>query len=237
MVTGAAGGIGGAVAAQLASRGAEVIGVDLDRPGSGTLDGIEFVTGDLTSAADRRRIIEDVGAIDLLVNAAGISVTKDLATTTESDWDSVLGINAKVPFLLMQAYADRLSDGGAIVNIASVAGKMATNVHGAPYNASKAAVLALTRTFAYALAPRGIRVNAVCPGVTRTPMLDGIFDDLSSMTGEPVDTLRAEYLRRVPLGRLGAPEEIARTVVHLLSEDAGYITGQSVNICGGLVMS
>lgn len=236
LVTGAASGIGKAIAKRLVRAGCEVIGVDRSPIEDEALTGPNFVV-DLTSAQGRAELFDRVPTLDLLVNAAGVSITRALAQTSEADWDVTMEINAKVPFFLMQTLGFRMPEGGAIVNIASVAGKMATNVQGAPYNASKAAVLALTKTFAYALAGRGVRVNAICPGVTDTPMLDRIWAAESEIQSTSAELLVERYLERVPLGRLGLPDEIADTAAFLLSHDARYITGQSVNVCGGLVMS
>ena len=236
LVTGAASGIGNAIARKLASKGCQVIGVDRN-----PIDDLETFAEtfcvDLTVATERAELIARVGKIDYLVNAAGVSIIRRLEETSETDWDQTLAINSKVPFFLMQGFAPQMPEGSAIVNVASVSGKMATNVYGAPYNASKAAVLALTKTLAYALAPQQIRVNAICPGVTETPMLEKIWQVDSELTNTPVDELVQQYLTRVPLGRLGEPEEIADATLFLLSEESRYMTGQSVNVCGGLVMS
>lgn len=233
LVTGAASGIGHQVAIQLADAGAKVIASDRDPV---DVAGLESITADLTIGEQRRNLVERTGPIDLLVNAAGVSITRRLYETAEDDWDRTFEINAKVPFFLMQQVSASMPDGGAIVNFASIAGKIASNVDGVPYNASKAAVIAMTRTFAFALASRRIRVNAICPGVTDTPMLSGIFDEQSRLSGESADSLVDKYLTRVPLGRLGKPDEIARSVIFLLSGAASYITGQAINVCGGLVM-
>lgn len=236
LVTGSASGIGRRITERLIEAGAAVVGTDLRHPEAPVAGCEGFVVADLTTTGGREAVLGSFHRVDLLVNAAGLSITKPMEETTEDDWDQVMAVNGKVPFLMMQAMTDKMSRGGAIVNISSVAGKMAANPQGAPYNASKAAVIALSRTFAYVFAPRGIRVNTVCPGVIRTPMLDGIIAANSELAGVSIDNLEQDYARQVPMGRFGDADEVADTVLYLLSDASSYMTGQDVNVCGGSVM-
>jgi NAD(P)-dependent dehydrogenase (short-subunit alcohol dehydrogenase family) len=125
---------------------------------------------------------------------------------------------------------------GRVVNVASIAGKMASTVYHPVYNVAKAAVIAMTKTFAHAGAPHGVRVNCVCPGVIETPMQDVVDTEFSRLSGKPGEQIRAERLARIPLGVLGTPAEVADVVAFLASPDARYMTGQAVNVSGGMVM-
>lgn len=230
LVTGAASGIGRACADALTEEGAEVIRVD--RVSCQSENEIVIDLQEDQAAEDLRR---RAGQVHYLVNAAGVSRPRDIWDVSTEEWREVMGINAEAPFRLMQKFAPEMGRGGAIVNISSTNAKVADNVHEAAYNASKAAVVALTRTFARALATQGVRVNCVCPGVTDTPMLRGIFEIEGAMVGEDGETQLKKYLPRVPLGRLAEPEEIAAAVTFLLSKSASYVTGQALNVCGGMV--
>jgi NAD(P)-dependent dehydrogenase (short-subunit alcohol dehydrogenase family) len=237
IVTGAASGIGRAVTNRLLASGVGVIAADIDQRGLrwAAAAGASVVACNVASASDRRRLSEMATAIDYIVNSAGVVKISPLNEITEDDWDFVMDTNAKATFFLIQALSGRISNGGAIVNIASTAGKTAWTPEMAHYSASKAAVIALTKTFAYAFAPRGIRVNCVCPGEIDTPMTDAVEEGLARARGTKAREA-TPGLSRIPLSRLGRPEEVASVICFLLSAEASYMTGQSVNISGGLVM-
>ena len=129
-----------------------------------------------------------------------------------------------------------MPSGGAIVNLSSSSAKLSSTVDVTPYSSSKAAVLGITRSFAYALAPRNVRVNAICPGIIDTPMQDKVLEQVAPLRGMTVEELAVARLKTVPLGRVGTPEETAGLTWFLLSDEAGYMTGQAVNLTGGLVM-
>jgi len=124
---------------------------------------------------------------------------------------------------------------GRIVNVASIAGKMASTVHHPIYNVSKAAVLAMTKTLALAYAADGVRVNAVCPGVIATPMQDVVDRAFAAVMGKTPAQVRAERVSRIPVGTIGAPEDVAALVSFLLGPDAHYLTGQALNVDGGIL--
>lgn len=238
VVTGAASGIGRATALLLLERGAGVVAADRDETGLAIVAdaGAEPVVCDVTDPADRARLIDAAGpACDQLVNAAGIIRLAALDAVSEDDWERIMAVNAKALFFLCQAFALRLQPSGAVVNVASGAGKTGSTHEAAVYGASKAAVLSVTRSFAHAYAGRGVRVNAVCPGLIDTPMNDVVINGIAPLRGvEPGEYGRAR-LGAVPLGRLANPREVAEVIAFLLSDASSYMTGQSVNVTGGMI--
>lgn len=234
LVTGGASGIGRITARKLHQSGLDTYVIDVAEP-QDLDDGIHAVTQDITDIEATKKLIADLPSFNYLVNAAGISAPCDIADVTPELWDKVHNINLKSIFFLTQAISPAMTRGDAIVNIASINGMEATNVREGPYNSSKAGVIAVTKTWSRELAPRGVRVNCVSPGVTDTPMLTQIFDTESTNSGTPVPQLVADYLKRVPLGRLAQPSEMADTIVFLLGPGASYITGQNVSVCGGMM--
>jgi NAD(P)-dependent dehydrogenase (short-subunit alcohol dehydrogenase family) len=237
VVTGAASGIGRAVALQLRADGHRVIGVDIDTTRLAELEasGVEPLVADLADPAARQRVIDAGAGAHHLVNAAGLLLVAPILDVTLEDWRRVATINTEATFFLCQGIARSMPDGGSIVNLSSSSAKLATTVEVAPYSISKTAVLAITRSFAYALASRAIRVNAVCPGIIDTPMQDKVLSQVAPLRGLTVDELVAARERSVPLGRAASAEECADLVCFLLSERAGYMTGQAVDFSGGLV--
>lgn len=247
LITGAAGGLGSALSQAFAEEGCRLFLTDKNEERLCAIveglakSGVE-VSGDavdLSGAAATRNISEKAfhayGRIDVLVNNAGVSAVRSFWDLNEEDWDLVLDVNVKSLFFMLQATAKRmLEQGGSIINIASVAGRLPrpTLLH---YAASKAAVISITRSAALALADNNIRVNAVAPGMMDTKMLHSLRSDLrkafpGSNAGQP-------NLGIVPLGRVGQPAEIARTVLYLASDASAYITGQTLNVCGGISMN
>jgi NAD(P)-dependent dehydrogenase (short-subunit alcohol dehydrogenase family) len=239
VVTGAASGIGEAVARRLLAEGVEVVGVDRDEAGLARLAarGARTLAVDLARPEDRARVVEAADGGDYLVNAAGIIRLQPIFETTLDDWRDIFAVNAEAVFFLCQAVGPRLRPGGAIVNLSSTSAKVSSTTEAAIYAASKAAVVSITRSFAYALASRPVRVNAVCPGITDTPMQDRVLEDVARIRGTTFDELSQARLASVPLGRTSSPDECAGLIRFLLSEESGYMTGQAVNFSGGLVMS
>ena len=234
VVTGAASGVGRQVTRLLTERGASVVAVDLS-PSVRELetDGIVAVEGDASLASTAERAVaaatERWGRLDVLVNNAGYSVWKPILETSEEDWDRVLTVNVKSMFLFSRAAIPVLErgGGGAIVNTASISGVVGLPGQAA-YAASKGAVVMLTKQLAIDYAAAGIRVNAVAPGAIETPFLQKVLDG----TPDPAATAAAIQASH-PLGRWAQPEEIARAIVFLASDEAGFVTGTVLMIDGG----
>lgn len=239
IVTGANSGIGLAVAKLLLSDGVRVVGADLN-DGEGLQElaaaGAVTVAGDISSKSDRARLVDAAGRMDFLVNSAGVIRLLPIEHVTEADWDLVMGVNARSTFFLTQQVIPVLNDHGAIVNLSSMAARRAVNVETGVYAASKAAIASMTRTFAYALAPRGIRVNCVMPGLIDTPMQRQVVRDTAAARGADSEDLGVRRTAEVPLGRMGTADDVAQTIQWLLSPASSYLTGQSIAIDGGLTM-
>jgi NAD(P)-dependent dehydrogenase (short-subunit alcohol dehydrogenase family) len=237
VVTGAGGGIGGGIARVLTGEGAKVTLVDLREPTVTDPDTMLAVAADVTSPEDAAAVvaatIERFGRLDGLVNNAGV-ITLDAAwDATAEDWRRHMDVNVVGSFVFSQAVGDHLRahGGGAIVNVSSNCGKAGYR-NMAAYNASKAAVIGLTRSLSMEWAGDGINVNAVCPGGVDTPMLSGVADWLEPRLGVPADELLSG-MGAAQLGRKITPEEVARVIAFLLSDDAVIIRGQSISIDGG----
>jgi 3-oxoacyl-[acyl-carrier protein] reductase len=223
LVTGAASGIGRAVAAEFASQGATLTVVDIDSAKLSTVDGLALIA-DLTEAGAPGSVVDEAwerqGPVDVLVNAAGIYPSVDMIDVDAAWWDRIFAVNARAPVLATAAFARRAT-GGAIVNISSGAALRA-RPGGGPYASSKAALEMATRAAALELGPRGIRVNAVSPGFVPV--------------GSEANPVAGDYAAAVspnPLGRPGTPADIARAVCWLASEDAAWITGEILRVDGG----
>ncbi len=238
VVTGAARGIGLAIARRLLEEGASVLAVDLDGEGLKTIEaeGAETLVANVAEPAGRDAIAAAAGEPRYLVNAAGILFVRSIWEVSLEDWRRLYAVNVEGTFFLSQALGQRMPSGGAIVNLSSSSAKLSSTIDVTPYSSSKAAVLGITRSFAYALAPRNVRVNAICPGIIDTPMQDKVLEQVAPLRGMTVEELSQARLKTVPLGRVGTPEETAALTWFLLSDDAGYMTGQAVNLTGGLVM-
>jgi NAD(P)-dependent dehydrogenase (short-subunit alcohol dehydrogenase family) len=200
------------------------------------------IAADLTSLEEVTRSIEQVrttwGRLDAFVNNAGREITKPLEDITPADWDGMLSLNLRTVFFATQEAARAMiagAAGGRIVNIASIAGRSGRSDQ-APYAAAKAGVISVTRSAARAFARHRITVNAVCPGVVDTAMTRRIHERRGRELGvTPEESLR-RMVGRIPLGRLASPEDVAAAVAFFCSPAASYITGQALNVCGGLEM-
>jgi NAD(P)-dependent dehydrogenase (short-subunit alcohol dehydrogenase family) len=239
VVTGAASGIGQAVALRLLDDGADVVAVDFNEVGLKRVaeSGGHPLAADLARADDRKSVIAAAEGCDYLVNAAGIIRLSPIFEAPPEDWRDIFAVNAEAVFFLCQAIGPRMRPGGAIVNLSSTSAKASGTTEAAIYAASKAAVISMTRSFAYALASRPVRVNAVCPGITDTPMQDRVLDEVARLRGTTFDALAQGRLSGVPLGRTSSPAECAGLINFLLREESGYMTGQAINFSGGLVMT
>lgn len=239
IVTGAAKGIGRGIASVFASEGATVVVADVDRDGGEETvaelrgDGT-FVACDVSQEDQVKKLMQETvdrfGALDVLVNNAGVGVYHPLTEATVEDFDRALAVNLRGPFLCSKYAVPHLreSANGSIVNIASV--HSVQNVGGTvPYASSKGGVAALTRASAIDLAPDGIRVNAICPGWIDTPLIRGIFQEADDPEG-----MRGEVERRQLLGRLGTPEEVGKAALFLASDEASYVTGTLVFVDNGM---
>jgi NAD(P)-dependent dehydrogenase (short-subunit alcohol dehydrogenase family) len=225
LVTGGASGIGAAVARRLREEGAQVASLDL---AAAAVDGVLGLTGDVSRSADVEaavaRVESELGPIDVLVCSAGVpGESLPSVETSDEEWRRVLAVNADGVFFCNRAVAPRMVERGygRIVNVASIAGKEG-NPMAAAYSASKGAVIALTKAIGKDLARTGVLVNCVAPAVIETPILEGISQ-------EHIDYM----VERIPMGRMGSPDEVAALVCWLASEECSFSTGATYDISGG----
>jgi len=222
IVTGGAAGIGAAIVERFQAEGTKVVVLDLK--GSPSVD--------ITDYAAVQKAVQAAGPVDILVNNAGWDMFKPFLKTDPAFWQKIISINLVGPMNLLHTVLPGMvaRGGGKVVNIASDAGRVGSSGE-APYSACKGGIIAMTKTLARELAGKGVRLNTVCPGLTETGMLESFMQG----AGNP-DKLREAYTRAVPIGRLGKPEDIAGAVLFLASDDADFITGQTISVSGGLTM-
>jgi len=239
IVTGGAQGIGRVICYTLAEDGANVVICDInEKAAQATAKGMKYknlsaipVKTDVSCASEVNQMVKDVldtfGRIDILVNNAGICFLTPLEKISEEEWDRVMDVNLKGTFLCSQAVLRVMmtQKSGKIVNITSIAGKVGGILTGAHYSASKAGVICLTKSLALRLAPYGINVNAVAAGPLKSQMTDTFPPDK-----------RAKLAQSIPLGGFGKPEDMANAVLFLVSDKAKYITGEILDVNGGLLM-
>ena len=230
VITGASAGIGAAIAERFVEEGASVLLTDLAEDSGVAVAkrlGQRFLRADMASTADRDALFKDVastwGRLDILVNNAGITHAAELNELTEEGFDRVIAVNVKAATFATQAAARLMQEGGSIINLSSVNAVLAIP-NQISYAISKGAIRQLTNVTAVALAPRGIRVNAIGPGTIMTEMGKSVMAS---------EEQRQRILSRTPLGRVGDPEEIASIAAFLASDEASYITGQTIYADGG----
>ncbi len=222
IVTGGAAGIGAAIVERFRAEGTKVAIFDLkgDPP------------VDITDYEAVKKAVAAAGPVEILVNNAGWDMFKPFLATEPAFWRKIIALNLVGPMNLLHCVLPGMAErgGGKVVNIASDAGRVGSSGE-APYSACKGGIIAMTKTLARELAAKGVRLNCVCPGLTETGMLEQFMQG----AGNP-DKLREAYRRAVPIGRLGRPEDIAGAVLFLASDDAEFITGQTISVSGGLTM-
>jgi NAD(P)-dependent dehydrogenase (short-subunit alcohol dehydrogenase family) len=249
IVTGAGRGIGRATALELARQGADIVIAEMDQAGAkrtaeevGALGRRSLATStDVTSRADLRAMVDrtkaEFGRIDILVNNAGIYRAAATLDVTEDHWDAIMNINARAVFFASQAVIPTMvaQKSGSIVSLASMAGKIGSKTN-LPYNASKAAVVSMTKSLALAHAAEGIRVNCVCPGFVETDMWSQVSREQGALLGMTAEEFTRHRAAQVPLGRMEKPEDVAHVIAFLAGPRSGYMTGQALSVDGGLVM-
>jgi 2-hydroxycyclohexanecarboxyl-CoA dehydrogenase len=245
LVTGGGRGIGRAIAFGLAEEGAQVAVVDILRDNAESVRREIEALGakglaleaDLTRRAEVTRAVEDTvaqwGQIDVLVNNAGWDRLEPFLESEEETWDRIIAINFKAVLYVCKAVLPHMVErgGGKVVNIASDAGRVGS-MGEAVYAGTKGAIIAFSKTLAREMARHRITVNVVCPGLTETPLLQGIRQQ-SPKTERVIDAVT----RAIPLGRVGQPEDVAGAAVYLASPAADYVTGQTLSVSGGLTMA
>jgi meso-butanediol dehydrogenase/(S,S)-butanediol dehydrogenase/diacetyl reductase len=252
LITGAARGIGAATARRLAAEGAKLVLADADAEGIGRLAkelGQVSVAADVTRRDHIDRMVDEPyrrwGRLDVVFNNAGVIKIQPLLEVTEDEWDRVMAVNLRAVFFVLQAAACRMVEQapmsgselrGKLIQTASIAAYRGASPLTAPYAASKAGVVSITRTAAQALAPRRITSNCVCPGAVDTAMWRQIDREWNALEQWPEGEAWKRRTAGIPLGRHETPEDVAGLVAFLAGPDSDYMTGQAINIDGGLVM-
>ena len=242
MVTGAGGGSGRAIAEKFLNEGAKVMALDLKAPNWKEPSDTFFPAGcDVSDEVQVQSVVDqyttNIGCIDILVNNAGIAIESPLADFDTNIWKKIFAVNVDGPFFCTRAVVKHLIDQkkpGRIIHIASIAGKNGF-ANSSGYCASKAAVIGFTRALAAELGGYDITVNAVCPGSVATPMIEEVIQNISANTGMSKDEARTMMESGIPLKRFQQPEDVAQLVCFLASDAAKNISGESINLDGGVV--
>lgn len=251
LITGAGSGIGQGVALRFAREGARLVLMDIREESLADMAakleemGCEFVqqSGDVSVTEDIESAfsaaVDRFGRLDICVNNAGIgNPPAPLVQMTDEGFDRTIAVNLRGVFLCMRAAARQMikqGGGGRIISVSSQAGKTGFAMLG-PYCATKAGVILMTQAMAKEVGVHGITVNCVCPGTIDTPLLRGTLDPILSATGQTLQDWALKNMPAIPLGRVGYPEDVAKLITFLASEEADYMTGQAINITGGQEM-
>jgi 2-hydroxycyclohexanecarboxyl-CoA dehydrogenase len=236
LVTGGASGIGAATARRLAAEGARVVVADLNEGGAkevaADLDGLAVVM-DVSDPASVKAAIEQAGPVDVLVNNAGMDIPGFFVKTDEDMWDVVIAVNLRGTLTVTRAVVGGMYErgGGSIVNVASEAGRVGSQMSCA-YSAAKAGVIGFTKALARESARYSVRCNAVAPGPIDTPLLNAA----PQVLGELGARLKQGMIDSTAMRRIGTPDEVAAAITFLASDDASYVTGQTLGVSGGLSM-
>ncbi len=225
LVTGSARGIGRAIAAALAGQGLEVVGVDVLEQQSGPC--VSTIRADLADPHECRRVLEQAGQVDVLVNNAAIVSRTDLEDFTVEEFDATVAVNLRAVFLLSQGCAPEMASRGwgRIVNISSIGARDGRLAHGTVYAATKAGVIVMARSFARRYGSAGVTTNVVAPGGVESEMIAAISPET-----------RARYVADIPAGRFCSPEEVASVVAFLAGESASFVNGATLDVNGGWYM-
>lgn len=251
LITGSGNGIGAAITNAMAEAGATIVSADIDLAAAqrsadkaATYQvkslAVQVDVGEVASInAMMEKAVAEFGRLDVIVNNAGVTRRAYIMDLTEEDWDRIHRVNARGVFFCLQGAARIMIEqgGGRIINIASIAGRGYINTSNAAYAASKGAVISLTKTAAQQLGRYNININAICPGVTNTPMGKEITKIKAKEQGVSVEEAVQNSLKTIPIGRANDPEDIAAMAVFLASPAARNITAQAINVDGGLVPS
>ncbi|BAF89748.1 MULTISPECIES: SDR family oxidoreductase [Azorhizobium] len=238
LVTAAGQGIGRAIAEAYVREGARVIATDLDVAKLEGLKGAEVRALDVRSTDAVNALAKDIGPVHILSNNAGYVHQGTIFETSEKDWDFSFDLNVTSIHRTISAFLPGMLEagGGSIVNIASAA----SSIRGVPnryvYGTTKAAIIGLTKAVAADFILKGVRANAICPGTIQSPSLDERIAAVAAQTGRSLEQVRADFVGRQPMGRLGKPEEIAALAVYLGSDESAFTTGQIHIIDGGWVL-
>lgn len=250
LITGAARGIGRGIAKAYAKEGSRLILTDILPVLDNTKEEISKICRskvisqkmDVRNVEDVKKVVKlainEFGKIDILINNAGICIGNLVTNISEEEWDLIFNVNSKGVFNCSKVVVKemiKLGTKGKIINIASIMAKIGES-YTAAYTSSKHAVLGFTRCLAFEMAPYGINVNAICPGYVDTEMEKNLEIQQAKAENKTFEEVRNSYISKVPFGRIGQPEDIAKVAVFLGSPDSDYMTGQSVNICGGVIM-
>tara|TARA_B100000029_G_scaffold198492_2_gene196807 strand:+ start:44090 stop:44881 length:792 start_codon:yes stop_codon:yes gene_type:complete len=251
IITGGGRGIGQAIALRFAQEGAQVVVADINLESAELTASLIREKGgkaialsvNLIMVKNIKTMIEKsvsfLGSLDILINNAGRVEIKPFLAVDEQGWDNIIDLNLKGTYFCMQAGAHQMikqGSGGRIINMSSISGRHG-RADSSVYAASKMAVISITQSGALALAEQGILVNALCPGVVATPMWDTIDEDRARLFGYKSGTARANLVEKIPLKRVAQTEEIAAAAVFLASDENTLITGQAINVDGGMEMN